>query len=76
MKKETGKNPQFSMQEMQRVLSTPEGKQLLSMLSQSGGFSAAMEAFKKGDMQGVQQALQPVVQTPQAGELLEKLNKK
>ena len=76
MKQDWGKNPKFSTGEMQKLMSSPEGKQLFALLSQSGGFQAAMEAFKKGDMKGVQQALQPVMETKEAGELMEKINQK
>lgn len=76
MNMENGKNPKISPQEMQRVMSSPEGKELLAMLSRSGGLQAAMEAFRKGDMKAVQSALQPVIQTKEAGELLNKINGK
>ena len=76
MSAEMGKTPKFSQKEMQRVLSSPEGKELLAMLSKSEGFQAARVAFKKGDMNTVQSALQPVLQTKEAGELLHKINGK
>ncbi len=60
--------------EMRRVMASEEGKKLLAMLSQSGSLQAAMQAFQKGDMNAVQEAVRPVVETPQAAELLQKLN--
>ena len=60
--------------EMRRVMASEEGKKLLAMLSQSGSLQAAVQAFQKGDMQAVQEAVRPVVETPQAAELLHKLN--
>lgn len=76
MSKETPKNMQFSAEEMRRVLGSAEGKQLLAMLSQNGGLKTAVEAFKKGDMAGAQEALRPVIETEEAGELLQKINGK
>ena len=76
MNAENGKNPKISSKEMQRVMSSQEGKELLQLLSRSGGLEAAMEAFRKGDMQGVKTALQPALQTQEAGQLLEKINGK
>lgn len=76
MSAENAKNPKISSEEMKRVMSTQEGKDLLQLLSQSGGLQAAVEAFRKGDMQGVQKALQPALQSKKAGELLEKINGK
>ena len=76
MNQEKEKNPKISPGEMQRVMSSPEGKELLALLSESGGLRAAMEAFKKGDMKGVQTALSPVMETERAGELMRKINGK
>lgn len=71
-KKDSSNDAKIS--EMQRVVASEEGKKLISMLSQSGALQAAMQAFQKGDMNAVQEAVRPVVQTQQASELLQKLN--
>lgn len=76
MNQEKGKNPKISPGEIQRIMATPEGKELLALLAEGGGLRAAMEAFKKGDMKGVQAALSPVMETEKAGELMGKLNRK
>ena len=76
MNKENSKNPKISPNEMQRVMSSPEGKELLTLLSEGGGLKTAMEAFKKGDMQGVQKALSPVMESERAKELMGKINGK
>ena len=68
------KQDDVNFSEMRRVMASEEGKKLLAMLSQSGSLQAAMQAFQKGDMQAVQEAVRPVVETPQAAELLHKLN--
>lgn len=76
MRAENGKNPKNYSKEMERVMSSAEGKELLALLSRSGGLQAAMEAFRRGDMNGVQSALQPALKTKEAGDLLEKINRK
>ncbi len=76
MKQETEKKPKISSNEMQRVMSSPEGRELLTLLSEGGGLKAAMEAFKKGDMKGVQTALSPVMESERATELMRKINGK
>lgn len=68
------KQDDVNFSEMRRVMASEEGKKLLAMLSQSGSLQAAVQAFQKGDMQAVQEAVRPVVDTPQAAELLHKLN--
>lgn len=74
MNRETPKKPKNSTDEMERVVSGAEGKELMALLAQSGGLKAAMEAFKKGDMKGVQAALGPVMETERAKELVRKIN--
>lgn len=76
MHQEKEKNPKISPRDMQKVMSSPEGKELLTLLSRSGKLNQAMEAFKKGDMKGVQEALAPVMASEKAGQLVEKLNRK
>ena len=76
MEQEKEKNPKILQAQMQRIMSGPEGKELLTLLSEGGGLKAAMEAFKKGDMKGVQRALSPVMESDRAKELVEKLNGK
>lgn len=76
MSMETEKNPKISPRDMQRVMSSAEGKELLSLLSQNGGLQKAMEAFRRGDMKGVREALEPAMATEKAEELLQKINGK
>lgn len=76
MYEETGKNPKISPREMQRIMASAEGRELLALLAESGGLRGAMEAFKKGDMKGVQAALSPVMETERAAELMQKINGK
>ncbi len=73
MNREKEKNPQISPREMQRIMSSTEGKELVALLSRGGGLQRAMEAFRKGDMQGVKTALEPAMASEEAEELLRKL---
>ncbi len=76
MNQEREKNPQISPGEMQRVMGSAEGKELLALLSKSGGLQKAMEAFRRGDMNGVKAALEPALATEKAETLLQKLSGK
>lgn len=78
MKKEPTKNPQFSEAQIRQVLGSPEGRQLLALLSRGGGqeLRQAANAFKNGDVNTAQELLRPLVQTPEAAELMDKINRK
>ncbi len=66
----------FSPEQIKQVLGSAEGKKLIAMLSKNGNLQAAANAFKQGDMNAVQEALKPTLQTQEAEELLQKINKK
>ena len=76
MNQEREKNPQITPREMQRVMGSAEGKELLALLAKGGGLQKAMEAFRKGDMKGVKEALEPAMSSEKAEELLRKINGK
>ena len=76
MNQEKEKNPKISPGQMQKVMSSAEGKELLALLQESGKLREAMEAFKKGDMKGVQAALGPIMESEKATELMGKINRK
>ena len=76
MKQDSAKKPQFSPEEMRRVLQSEEGKRLIALLSQNGGLQSAVKAFQKGDMEAVQNALKPALSTKEADTLLHKINGK
>lgn len=65
-------------EQARRVLASEEGQQLLQLLSQGGGkeLRAAAAAFRQGDNAGAQAALAPILSTPEAAALLQKLNRK
>ena len=65
----------FSREQAEKVLRSPEGQELLALLSGSGGLQKAQEAFRRGDMAAAQEALRPVLQTGKAESLLQKLEK-
>ncbi len=76
MKQDSAKKPQFSPEEMRRVLQSEEGKRLIALLSQSGGLQSAVKAYQKGDMEAVQDALKPALSNKEAEALLHKINGK
>ena len=72
------KMPQISPEQAKRLLSSPEARQLIALLNRDGGMSLQKAAaeFRKGNTAGAQEALKPMMQTQEAGELLEKLKGK
>lgn len=64
-----------AIQEAKRLAGTPEGKQLAMLLQQLGGtdLQQAMEHAAAGDMTMAKQALNTILQDPNACQLLEKL---
>lgn len=69
-------NSGFSMQDAARLMSTPEGKQLLQLLQQDGGgaMRRAAAALSAGNPEQAKSILGPMVETPEVAALLEKLN--
>ncbi len=78
MKQDSQKIPQFSAEQVKQILNSPEGKQLISLLSRDGGkgMQQAAAEYRKGNLTGAQEALKPLVQTAEAEALLKKLNGK
>ncbi len=76
--KNTPKEPQFSPEQVKKLLSMPEAQQLIALLNRDGGQSLqrAAEEFRKGNAAGAQEMLKPLVETQEAGELLKKINGK
>lgn len=76
--KETEKKPEISPQEAKKLLSTPEARQLMALLSKDGGQSLQRAAaeLRRGNTAGVQEVLKPLVETPEADALLKKLSRK
>ena len=64
----------FSREQAQQLLGSPEGQQLLSLLARGGNLQKAAEAFQKGNVEEARKALQPALQTEEAGRLLHKLS--
>ena len=64
-----------TIEQARQLLASEEGKRLMQLLSQGGGkeLRRAAEEFQKGN---VSDALRPVLSTPEAAELLEKINRK
>lgn len=78
MKQDSQKIPQFSAEQVKQILNSPEGKQLISLLSRDGGkgMQQAAAEYRKGNLTGAQEVLKPLVQTAEAEALLKKLNGK
>lgn len=68
----------FSESQIRAVLGSDEGKKLLSLLQQDGGerLKQAAAAVKSGDLAGAQTIMKPVMQTQEASELVEKINRR
>lgn len=76
MKDNSPKNP-FTAEEIRRVLGSSEGQQLLALLSRDGSsLKAAAQAFQNGDTATAKALLQPLVDTPEASRLLQKIDRK
>lgn len=69
-------NSAFSMEEAAKLLSTPEGRQLMQLMQQDGGKSmqAAFAAVQAGDAAKAMALLAPLLADPKAAELLSQLN--
>lgn len=69
-------NNRQMMAEVQKLMSTKEGKQLLSLLSSDGGaaLKSAGEALQAGDEAGAKEKMAPLLQSSQVQQLLKSLN--
>lgn len=65
----------FSEEDVRRVLSSAEGRQLLAHLRQSSGsdLNRAIEAVRMGDLAGAGEILAPMLRDPDAAKLLQSL---
>lgn len=68
----------FSEEQARQLLASEEGRELMRLLSQDGGrqLRQAAAAFQSGDTAGAQEALSPLLSTPEAARLLHKINGK
>ena len=66
----------FTKQQLAAVLSTPEGRQLLTLLSRDGGsaLSHAAQALKNGDAELAKSLVSPMLQSSEAQALIAKIN--
>ena len=72
------RQPPFTPEQLQRILGTQEGKMLLQLLNRDGGdaLRQAAAAAKNGDYDAAKRIMQPLVQTREASELLEKIDQR
>lgn len=70
--------PSFSEADIRKVLGTKEGQALLRILTQDGGekLRQAAAAVKSGDMNRAQEIVKPIMQSPDATALIDKINRK
>lgn len=70
--------PSFSEADIKKVLGTKEGQALLRLLSQDGGktLRQAADALKSGNAARAQELVKPLMQSPDAAALIQKLNQK
>ena len=66
----------FTKQQLAAVLSTNEGRQLLTLLSRDGGgaLSQAAQALKNGDAELAKSLVSPLLQNDEAQALIAKIN--
>ena len=66
----------FTKQQLAAVLSSSEGKQLLSLLSRDGGaaLSQAAQALKNGDAELAKSLVSPMLESSEAQALIAKIN--
>lgn len=69
---------QINQENIQKVFGTNEGRQLLALLSRDGGaaLKKAAAALQRGDQAGAAAVLEPLMTTPEAQELVRRLNQK
>lgn len=70
--------PSFSEADVRKVLGSKEGQALLRLLNKDGGTALrqAAEALKSGNAAKAQELVKPIMQTPEAAALVNKINQK
>ena len=67
----------FSEADVKKALTSPEGQKLLQLLNRDGGkrLREAAEALKNGRQEEAQAILSPVMESSEASQLIQKLNR-
>ena len=67
----------FQEQDIRRVLGSPEGQKLLQLLNRDGGqaLRQAANALRSGNTQAAMEVLSPIMETKEAAELVEQINR-
>ncbi len=78
MSAENGKIPLFSKNDTETVKQAAEAAALFHLLQKNGGtdFHAALDALKMGNYEKAAKILKPLLNTPDAENLIERLNQK
>lgn len=68
----------FTPQQLNSVLRSKEGQALLQLLNRDGGAALrqAASAVQSGDYEAAKKIMEPVMQTPEAAELVDRINRK
>ncbi len=66
-----------ALEDFQKLMKTPEGKQLVKLLSQDGGkaLKHAGTALQQGNEAGAKETLAPLLEQGEVKDLLQKLNR-
>ena len=67
----------FNEKDIQRVLGSPEGQQILRLLNRDGGqaLRQAADALRSGNTEEAKRVLSPIMESEEAAGLINKLNK-
>ena len=67
----------FSEADVKKALTSPEGQKLLQLLNRDGGkrLREAAEALKNGRQEEAQAILSPMMESREASQLIQKLNR-
>ena len=66
----------FTQENIQKVLGTADGRKLLSLLKKDGGAALrqAGDAIRRGDHAAAEAILSPIMNSPEARELIARIN--
>ena len=67
----------FTPEQIRRVLGSNEGRKLLEILNRDGGavLRQAAAAYQAGDSERVRKLMEPLMRSPEAAGLIERLNR-
>lgn len=68
----------FAEKDIKKVLESAEGQKLIQILNRDGGnaLRQAAAALQRGDLESAKQVLSPVMESEEASQLVDKLNRR